>query len=144
MDNSIKVEWSSSLQDLLNKLKNRPEAMKQAVASALYMEAEEIISEAKPMTPVLHGFLVNSGHANLPEVVGDSVSVEMGFGGVAGSGNQGGVTNDESVGYALYVHENLTAHHEVGGPKFLEQALLIKKSDMSERLAERIQERLPD
>lgn len=144
MSDSLKVTWGPGLQDLLTKLKNRPEAMKQAVAPALYMEGEETIADAKPVTPVLHGFLVNSGHVNLPEISEDSISVEFGFGGVAGSGNQGGSTNEEDVGYAVFVHENLTAHHDVGGAKFLENPLNARLASMSDRLAGRIQERLPD
>ncbi len=140
---TLKVTWDAGLQKLLSKLANRPGDMLKAVAPALFMEGEEIIAASKPLTPVLHGFLVSSGHVNLPEINGNSVSVEFGFGGVAGSGNQG-ETNSSVVGYAVPVHEDLTKHHPVGGAKFLEIPLNERKSSMSERLAGRIQERLPD
>ena len=142
MSDSFKVEWGQGLQNLLKKLQDRPGAMKKAVGPALYMEAEEVISAAKPVTPVLHGHLRASGHVELPVEEGNSISVTLGFGGVAGSGNQGGETNAEAVGYAIPVHEDLTKHHPVGGAKYLENPLNEKKSSMSERLAGRIEERL--
>lgn len=142
MANTLKVEWGPGLQSLLNKLKGRPLAMRQAVAPALMMEGETIISLAKPLTPVDHGFLVASGHVQLPITEGDSVSITFGFGGVAGSGNQGG-SNSSDVGYAAAVHERLDLNHPHGQAKFLEQPLNERKSSMSDRLAGRIQERLP-
>lgn len=140
----IKVQWDSGLQILLNKLKNRPEAMRKAVAPAVYMEAEETMSASKPKVPVLHGFLVNSGHVQQPVIEGNSVSVEFGYGGVAGVGNlPDGKTNDADVGYALIVHEDLTKNHPHGQAKYLEQPLDERKPGMSDRLAGRIEERLP-
>ena len=142
MASPIKVQWGDGLQTLLAKLKNRPEAMRKAVAPAAFMEAEETMAASKPLVPVDHGFLVGSGHVQLPVFDGDSVSVGFGYGGVAGSGNQG-ETNAEDVGYAVYVHEDLTKHHPHGQAKYLEQPLNERKSDMSDRLAARIEERLP-
>jgi hypothetical protein len=136
------VVWGDGLQIPLNKLKNRPEAMRRAIAPAVYMEAEETMSASKPRVPVDHGNLVNSGHVQNPQFEGDSVSVEFGYGGVAGSGNQG-ETNVLDVGYAVPVHENLEKHHPHGQAKYLEQPLRERESGMSERLAGRIQERLP-
>jgi hypothetical protein len=136
---SVKVEWSSGLQTLLQKFQDRPAKMQQAKGQALMMEGEELIAEAKPLTPVLHGNLRSSGFCQLPVAQGEEVSITAGFGGVAGTGNQVGDTNPEDVGYALYVHENLMAHHPVGQAKFLEQPFDERLNGMSDRLAGRIE-----
>jgi hypothetical protein len=141
MSSPIKIEWDSGLQSLLNKLKNRPEVMRKAVGAAIFMEAEEIMAASKPFVPVDHGFLVASGHVQIPQVEGDGMSVEFGYGGVAGSGNLG-ANNAQDVGYGMIVHEDLTKHHPHGQAKYLEQPLDEKKQDMSDRLAGRIQARL--
>ena len=69
------------------------------------------MTKAKKITPVDEGVLRSSGHVQLPVQRGSSVEVELGFGGPAGSGE--GQLKD--VGYAVYVHEDLTAYHPVGG-----------------------------
>lgn len=88
-------------------------------AQVLYRSAEEIMTAAKLLTPVDSGALRGSGHVLPPTSDGATMSVELGFGGVAGSGNQG-ETNSEDVGYALLVHENPVAQHPVGQWKYLE------------------------
>ena len=142
MSNSMKVEWGPGLQKLLAKLKGRPDAMRKAVGPALFMEAEETMADSKPLVPVLHGFLVGSGHAQLPVMDGDAISVTFGYGGVAGSGNLGG-SNEQDCGYAVPVHEDMTKYHPTGQAKYLEVPLNYRKEGMSDRLAGRIQERLP-
>lgn len=142
MSDSIKIAWNPNLKAHLQKLADRPQQMTQAVASAIYMEGEETISDSKPLVPVLHGFLVNSGFCQLPEIQQDQVQVTFGFGGVAGTGNQG-ATNDQDVGYAIYVHEDMTAHHSHGQAKFLEVPLTNRLDSMSDRLAGRIEAALP-
>jgi len=137
------VQWSPSLQTLLKTFEDRPAIMQKAMGQAVFMEGEELISAAKPLTPVLHGNLRSSGYVELPKVTGASVSVTAGFGGVAGTGNQGGETNEEDAGYALYEHEDLTYKHTVGQAKFLEQPFNERLNGISERLAGRIQAALP-
>ncbi len=137
------VQWGSGLQTLLQKFQDRPAQMTKALGQAVFMEGEELISVAKPLTPVLHGNLRSSGYVELPIVTGTSVAVTAGFGGVAGTGNQGGETNDESVGYAIFVHEDTTKKHPVGQAKFLEQPFNERLDGMSERLAGRIEQALP-
>ena len=119
---------------------------------ALFREAERIMTAAKRRTPIETGNLRASGHVALPVVGAGGVGVMMGFGGVAGSGNHGGETNKEDVGYAVYVHENLTASHvktlskkeaarrgsatgEIGQAKFLENAVNEARRGMDARLA---------
>jgi hypothetical protein len=65
----------------------------------------------------------------------------VGFCGPAGAGNAG-ETNDEDVGYAVYVHEDLSARHTKGKAKFLEDPLNRRLPEMARRLAERIRKRL--
>src|SRR5260221_90846 len=107
----VNFEWGGGLDSFMNKLRTRQDKLKVVVPKVLFQEAEEIMSLAKPLTPVDHGFLRASGHVQLPVIEGEKVSVELGFGGVAGAGNQGSETNESPVGYAVYVHENLAAHH---------------------------------
>ena len=91
-------------------------------AGALYREAERIMTEAKGRTPVDTGALRASGQVQPPEVAGSRVSVTLGFG-------------NNSVAYAVYVHENLTARHPVGEAKYLERPLLEAVRGMDARLA---------
>lgn len=99
------------------------------VPRALYRIGEEIMAKSKPLVPVDTGALRASGHVSLPEFHSSGqFSVTLGYGGVAG-GMVGG-----DVGYAVYVHENLEAHHTVGQAKYLEQPL----REMEPRLAERL------
>jgi len=117
--------------------KNAQEILR-STASALFMEAEETIGAAKQETPVDHGPLVNSGHVQLPEVTPKEVSVLLGFGGPAGSGNQGD-SNDEDVGYAVHVHENMTASHTQGQKaKFLEDPVKARTAGMVDRVVRRV------
>lgn len=94
----------------------------QILAGALYREAEAIMTEAKQRTPVKTGNLRASGQVHAPEITGTGVTVTLGFGNAA-------------VGYAVYVHENLTARHPVGEAKFLERPLLAAAEGMDARLA---------
>lgn len=73
-----------------------------ALAGALLEEAEEVMREAKLLTPVDTGTLRASGHVQLPIFEENRVRVLLGFGGPAGSGEGQG----EDVGYAFRVHEN--------------------------------------
>ena len=79
------------------------------VASKQTQEGERIMVVAKLRTPVRHGVLRSTGHVEIPVVAGNTIETTLGFGGPA-------------AGYAIYVHENLTARHRVGQAKFLESA----------------------
>lgn len=97
----------------------------EAGGAALYQEAEGILTEAKRLTPVDTGTLRASGHVQLPVIGPLFVSVALGFGGAAKD-------------YAVYVHENLLVHHEVGQAKFLEQPVLEWQRGAEQALAKRI------
>lgn len=116
----------SSLQGLIPKVQA-------AYARELYASAEEVMAAAKELTPVDTGNLRASGHVQPPTIENGVVSVVLGFGGPAGSGNSG-ESNTEDVGYATYVHEDLGANHAVGQAKYLEQPLMDMKAEIQQRL----------
>ena len=98
------------------------------VGAALYAEAEILMGEAKDRTPVDTGALKASGLVTLPEIHGREIAVDLAFGGA-------------SAPYAVYVHEDLRAHHTVGQAKFLESVLLERGPDLAERIADRVGQR---
>jgi hypothetical protein len=100
---------------------------KQNVAAALYQRGEKIMSVSKQIVPVLTGALMNTGKVTLPVEDGSGViEVTVGYG-------------DESVGYALYVHEELNAPsggpikytRPGSGPKYLERPALEQAGELS-------------
>ena len=106
-----------------------------ALAAGLYEEAQGTMTLAKTLTPVEFGNLRASGHVALPTINGPVVEIALGFGGPAGSGNHGGQTNAEDVGYAVYVHERVELKHPVGQAKFLEAAFQQRAEKLPTRLA---------
>ncbi len=64
----------------------------EAFGAALYQEANSVLADAIPITPVEFGALRRSGHVAPPVLAGPRVSVTLGFGGAAAP-------------YAVYVHE---------------------------------------
>lgn len=98
---------------------------RKAAAAALHQEHEEIMTEAKRETPVDTGALRSSGHVNPPEIKGDVVVSEGGFGGPAAP-------------YAVIVHERLDVNHPNGKAKFYEDPLNRARNGMEGRLAERM------
>lgn len=119
---SLVIKGSDELKRVLEALGDRA---RQAAAPALHQEHEAIMTEAKKRTPVDTGALRNSGHVSPPEIKGDTVVSEGGFGGVAAP-------------YAVIVHERLDVHHLVGQAKFYESAITDAQSGMEGRLAERM------
>lgn len=72
-----------------------------------YAECEMIMAKSKRLVPVDTGTLRASGRV----VAEPSGGASCEYGGAAGS-------------YAIYVHEDLEAHHPVGQAKFLEEPFL--------------------
>jgi hypothetical protein len=91
----------------------------------LYQRGEKIMAASKEVVPVLTGALMNTGQVSLPADNGGVVEVTVGYG-------------DESVGYAVYVHEELDApsggpiHYTRpgSGPKFLERPALEQAPEL--------------
>lgn len=93
------------------KLRAAGEAGIRSAAAGLYAVGETTMTEAKRQVPVDLGALKGSGYVSLPEISGDSVTVELGFGGPAKD-------------YAVIQHEELGYRHPDGGKaKFLEDPL---------------------
>jgi hypothetical protein len=95
------------------------------VGRGLYQEGLVEQKESMRRTPVDTGALRASHETTLPTYEGRDISVKIQVGG-------------PSAPYAVEVHENLEAHHEVGQAKFLESTLNESKPHMAERLAKRI------
>lgn len=127
------------MKELTNKLKKYPGIADQVTRKHLFQEAEGIMSAAKDLTPVKTSALKNSGHVQLPKAGRRGIEIELGFGGVAGSGNQGS-TNKEDVGYAIRVHEDLNAYHKVGHAKFLELPFNQASEGLKNRLSAALRE----
>lgn len=113
-------------EEMAQVLKQLSERAAPAMAKALTNEAERIMGEAKDLCPVDTGTLKASGHVQEPELIGERVSVTMGFGGAASD-------------YAIIVHEDLSAYHPVGQAKFLEQPLMEAAGSMESRIVESLQ-----
>src|SRR3990167_2541856 len=85
-----------------------------------YRWAEAVMTKAKLLTPVDTGALRSSGHVQ-DQSSASVVRIVLGFGG-------------PSAGYAVYVHENLHAHHPVGQAKFLETPFNESLADLERAL----------
>lgn len=95
------------------------------VGQALYEEAGGISTVSQTRTPVDTGALRASHRVSQPETNGTEISVEISVGGAAAD-------------YAVYVHERLDTHHDVGQAKFLESALVEAEPQVAARIAERL------
>lgn len=123
------AEMRAKLRQIANKFPDR-------VASAIYMEAQIEMTEAKRRTPVdvnyAHGRipphpgqLRASGLVARPVREGRNISVTMSFGGAAQD-------------YAIHVHENPDALHPVGQWKYLESVLDESQPHMAARISRRV------
>lgn len=92
--------------ELTNKLNKSVSQISDTVQSALLDCGNDLQQKAQDLTPVRTGALKASAFTEADKQ-GKNPSVIVGF--------------EEE--YAIYVHENLEAHHDVGQAKFLEQPL---------------------
>lgn len=123
----MKIEFRG-LDALQRKLENIAKAGPQALAAALYEEAEAVMTASKEQhVPVDTGALRASGHVEPPRQVGNRTEITMGYGGPAAP-------------YAVIVHEDLTKRHPVGGAKYLEIPLRARLQGMPSVLAMRVRE----
>lgn len=100
--------------------------MPDEVGRALYQEAQIERTESMERTPVEHGPLKASHEVQEPVIKGDDISVAIAVGGPAAP-------------YAIVVHEDLDAFHDVGQAKFLESTINESKPHMARRVGKRIQ-----
>ena len=100
-----------------------------AMGKALYQEANDIIREAKVLTPVDTGVLKGSAFVNLPDVSGSEVSVTLGYGQAASA-------------YAEVQHEELSYYHKPPTQaKFLEQPFMeATQNGIEQRIAYKLQQ----
>lgn len=77
------------------------------LSKSLVLQSNHILAEAVQDCPVKEGTLRRSGKVDEIEISLTEVSARLIF----------------DVDYAIYVHENLQAHHPVGHAKFLENAV---------------------
>lgn len=92
------------------------EAVVMATANAIQREADYELSLTQAQVPVDTGELKRSGRVEGPDVEMGIATLNIAYGGPAGSGP----TQTLDVDYAFWVHENLEAHHKVGKAKFVE------------------------
>lgn len=109
------------------------------VASALYVEAELVMTDSKEnYVPVDYGALRGSGHTDPPVIDNAGISVQLNFGGV-------------TAPYALAVHEHPSEHDpptwegkvinfqpEGRGPKYLELPMMKAVDGMADRIAMKV------
>lgn len=96
--------------------------VKDPAGRALRSVGEVWMTEAKKRTPVEFGTLRSSGHVQGPTQVAGDWQVRLVFGGPAAK-------------YAAAVHENLTAHHKVGQPKYLESVVVEHRRTFTREVA---------
>ena len=129
---ALKSYRSASGKDVAESLAKYGEKGFSYLASGLYAEGQKVLADSLPLVPVDTGTLRASGYVTEPKREGDQVTIEIGFGGPAAKINP--VSGESSDSYAIFVHENLEAHHPVGQAKFLEQPLNQALQGMPERL----------
>jgi len=80
------------------------------MGESFYKEGQDILADSRELVPFLTGALSSSGRVHDPYYVGNTVAVEVTYGGSSG----GGV----NVNYAIPQHENETFVHAEGRQAF--------------------------
>jgi hypothetical protein len=94
------------------------------LGDAIYQEALVIRKVSRDRTPVRFGVLKGTHEVSKPDIAKGNASVSITVGGPAAP-------------YALYVHEDLQAHHDVGEAKFLEKSINEAIPNFAARIAAR-------
>lgn len=126
----------TGLSELLQALSRIRAELPNKLAGAVYMEAEEIMTESKKQIPVDTAAAKNSGYVNEPEISGGDIKLEFGYGGTATKINRH--TGEPTTTYLVPLHENLQARHTTGKAKFLEDPVKAAESGMLLRIARRL------
>lgn len=116
----------SGAAEMKAKLKRLSERFPDEVARVLYQETEIEVKEVKMRTPVDTGTLRGTVHQVGPTRNGRMIFTLIAAGGPAAP-------------YAIYVHENLEAHHKVGQAKFIESVIMESRPYLAARVAKRIE-----
>lgn len=117
--NEVKLE---GFVELTNKLNKSVSQISDTVQSALLDCGNDLQQKAQDLTPVNTGALKASAFTEAES--GSNPSVVVGF--------------EEE--YAIYVHENLEAHHNIGQAKFLEQPLKENSDKYVKYVRDKVQE----
>lgn len=117
--NEVKLE---GFVELTNKLNKSVSQISDTVQSALLDCGNDLQQKAQDLTPVRTGALKASAFTEAES--GSNPSVIVGF--------------EEE--YAIFVHENLEAHHDVGQAKFLEQPLKENADKYVEYVRDKVQD----
>jgi hypothetical protein len=120
MSGSITLKGAA---ELIAKFERLGGEMDDIAASALYQEAEKIMTDSKEnYVPVRDNVLRSSGYVDDPEINADGISIEMGYGGAAAD-------------YAVIQHENLDFKHGGGkSAKYLEKPLMEAERGLTQRV----------
>jgi hypothetical protein len=130
MSMNFKVD---DLEEFINKLKDAKLKARENVKKEMYQFAEEVMTDSKQVVPVETGALMNTGKVLEPVEDTTSITVDLGYG-------------DESVNYALYVHEELQSPkgnpinwtRPGSGPKYLQNPFDAKSDQLPPRIAKAI------
>ena len=93
---------------------------RRALKAALYEMGLRVMAQSKKETPVDTGRLRGSGYVQPPIDSRNGPTMELGFG----------------TDYALFVHEDLEAHHSVGKAKFLIDPINRMRSKWEQTMAD--------
>jgi hypothetical protein len=111
---------------MFERIRQEREAFLHKLRGALFAEGQDVQTDSMENTPVRDGFLRGSHVTTVAPFEGiEDAAVEITVGGPAAP-------------YAVYVHEDLEAHHTVGEAKFLENAINRARSGFAKRVAERM------
>jgi len=112
--------------ELVNALKAGKEDTPQAIAQAIYEEANVIFAKSQVLVPVDTGVLRGSGGVSAPQMGSQGYFVDIFYGGPAAS-------------YALLVHEIIGNYHNPPTQaKYLEQPVMEAMSTIQQNIKGRI------
>lgn len=120
---SIRVR-GNRLKQAIRKLDKLPDNIHAHVKKEAVEWAEDTMTESKKQVPVDTGTLRSTGVVVTDEVSGflrDRVKISLTYGGPA-------------VGYAVIVHEDLRARHDVGNAKYLERPFSERRGKLKSAL----------
>lgn len=112
--------------ELFNALENAKKNTPQALAQAIWEEANVIFAKSQILVPVDTGVLRGSGGVSAPQMGNEGYYVDIFYGGPAAP-------------YALYVHEIIGNYHNPPTQaKYLEQPLMEAQSTLQRNIKDRI------
>ena len=117
---------NAEVENLRRKLSNAANRCPSELARALYQETNIELTEVKRRTPVDTNALRSSEFVMGPVFQKNEITTAI-------------VAGGPSAEYAIYVHEDLDAHHDVGEAKYIERPLFESAPHFPARVARRIE-----